>query len=375
MLINQTKSFRKLTVYSLAGMFAASMMAFGQDPSVDPAQNPPPPSSPGWHKFQTPDGPPPPTSEVPGPQQPGPQYGPPQQPGPQYNPQYGPPPQPGPQYGPPQQPQYNPQYNPGPQANPGPAPLPVPDHITLAAGTFITIRVDQYLSSDKNQAGDGFSATLARPLVADGFIVARRGEPLGGRVIDAKKAGRVKGVSHLQIALNTLTLADGHAIPVETELTSITGTTSNGRDAGAIVTTTAAGAAIGAAADWGVGAAIGAGAGLVAGTVGVLVTRGRPTVIYPESQLTFRLARAVTFSTDKAPQAFVDARTLNAPQRASMQGQPQGPPPSGYGYQGAPYPYPPPYYYGAPYYPYYWGPSFGFYWRGGGFYGRGFYRR
>jgi hypothetical protein len=230
------------------------------------------------------------------------------------------------------------------------------------------VRVDQFLSSDKNQAGDGFSATLARPLVADGLIIARRGETLGGRVVDAKKAGRVKGVSHLQVALNTLTLADGQQVPVQTELTSITGPTSNGRDAGAVLTTTATGAAIGAAADWGTGAAIGAGAGLVAGVVGVLVTRGRPTVIYPESQLTFRLAKPVTFSTEKAPQAFVDARTLNV-QRASTQGPPQGPPPPGYQGGG----YPPPYYYG-PYYPYYWGPSFGFFY-GGGYYGHGYYGR
>ncbi len=180
----------------------------------------------------------------------------------------------------------------------------------------MTVRVDQYLSSDKNKNGDAFSATLSRPLVADGLIIAPAGAIVGGHVVEAKKAGRVSGVSHLQIALNTLTLADGQQIPVESGLTSITGNTSNGRDAGAIVATTATGAAIGAAADWGTGAAIGGGAGLAAGVVGVLLTRGRPTVIYPESRLTFRLAKPVTFSTEKAPQAFADARLLNSQQRA-----------------------------------------------------------
>ena len=245
-----------------------------------------------------------------------------------------------------------------------PAPVPVPGHITLPAGTFVTVRVDQYISSDKNKNGDAFVASLARPLVANGLIISRRGATLGGHVVDAKKAGRVSGVSHLQVALNTLTLADGQQVPVETALTSITGTTSNGRDASAIVTTTAAGAIIGGAADWGRGAAIGSGAGLAAGVIGVLVTRGRPTVIYPESQLTFRLAKPVTFSTEKAPQAFADARTLNV-QRAATQQRPQGPRPS-MRYQGGSYYPPPPYYYNP--YPYYWGPSFGFYY-GGGFYG------
>jgi hypothetical protein len=337
MLTKPIKSFRRVMIYSALSLFAVSMVAFAQDPATDTAQNPPPtatqtpqpaepaqnpqPTTPGWRRFS------------------------------------------------PSSPQATPPEAPAPQADP--APRAVPGQITIPAGAFVTVRVDQFLSSDKNKAGDGFSANLSRPLVADGWVVSRRGETLGGRVVEAQKAGRVKGVSHLQITLNTLALADGQQIPIQTELTSITGPTSNGRDAGAIVTTTAAGAIIGSAADWGRGAAIGAGAGLVAGTIGVLVTRGRPTMIYPESQLTFRLAKPVTFSTERAPQAFVDASTLNT-QRAAAQGPPQGPPRARY--QGAPYP--PPYYYGPydPYYPYYWGPSFGFYYRGG-FYGRGFYGR
>jgi len=295
----------------------------GQNPPItapDPGQNPPP--TPGWHRF-TPQ-PPPPASAPPA--------------------------------------------APAPQVEE--APPAVPDHITLPAGTFLTVRVDQFLSSDKNKAGDAFSASLSRPLVAEGFVVSRRGETLGGHVVEAKKAGRVKGVSQLQISLISLTLADGQQLPIETELTNITGPTSKARDAAAIAATTVTGAAIGAAAAWGPGAAIGGGAGLVAGTIGVLVTRGRPTIIYPESQLTFRLAKPVTFSTERAPQAFVDANTANNA-RAALQPRPPA-------YEGCPAPgcapYPRPYYYGPYYpYPYYWGPSVGFFY--GGFYGHGFYGR
>jgi hypothetical protein len=231
------------------------------------------------------------------------------------------------------------------------------------------------LSSDKNQAGDGFSATLTRPLVADGVVVAQRGQIIGGRVAEAQKAGRVKGVSRLAIQLADLTLVDGQQVPIETELTSLKGPTSKARDAGAIAGTTALGAAVGGAADLGPGAAIGAGAGLIAGTVGVLLTRGRPTVIYPESVLTFRLSEPITISTDRAPQAFryVDTNQYN---RASVA---QGPPPSsGWTCKGYGWPPPPPYYYYPYYYPgpavaFWYGPSF-FY--GRGYYGRGFvYRR
>ena len=68
--------------------------------------------------------------------------------------------------------------------------------------------------------------------------------------------------------------------------------------------TTGLGAAIGAGADWGRGAAIGAGAGAAAGLIGVLVTRGQPSVIYPEQVLTFRIEQPETVSTERSPQAF-----------------------------------------------------------------------
>src|SRR4029079_18072366 len=126
----------------------------------------------------------------------------------------------------------------------------------------------------------------------------------GGRVAEAKKAGYVEGTSKLGVQLTDLTLVDGQNIPIQSQLISRNGSTSVDRDAAAIAGTTALGAAAGAAADWGRGAAIGAGAGAVLGTLGVLLTRGHPTVIYPESVLTFRVEQPITISTERAPQAF-----------------------------------------------------------------------
>jgi len=246
----------------------------------------------------------------------------------------------------------------------------------------VTVRLDQMLSSDKNQPGDGFSATLVRPLIADGVIVAQRGQLIGGKVTETQKAGRVKGVSHLGVQLTDLTLVDGQQLPIKTELSSLRGPTSNGRDAAAIAGTTVMGAAIGAAADWGPGAAIGAGAGLIASTVGVLLTRGRPTVLYPETLMTFRLAALLTISTEHAPQAF---QMVGPGGYAGGPGGGYGGGPSaqgaplprsgwnclGYGWPAPPVATAPPYYYPYPYA--YW-PSFSF-WYGPGFYGRGFYGR
>ena len=257
-----------------------------------------------------------------------------------------------------------------------PAPqMEIPPQLTLKKGSFLTVRVDQPLSSDRNQQGDPFSATLARPVVVDGVVVAERGQTLSGRVEAAEKAGRVRGTSKLALQLTDLSLVDGQQVPIQTQLIGRSGATSEGRDAGAIASTTAMGAMIGTAADWGRGAAIGAGAGAAAGIVGVLLTRGHPTVVYPETILTFRIEAPVTISTERAAQAFrwVDRDDYDRPQELERR-------PTLVRRGCGPYGCPPtaPYYYGASVYPYYhYGPSIGWYfgprfYHGGGFYfGRG----
>jgi hypothetical protein len=238
--------------------------------------------------------------------------------------------------------------------------------LTIAPGTYITIRTSQVLSSDHNQQGDPFTATLVKPVVVDGIIVADRGQVIQGRVSEAQKAGRTEGTSRLGLELTDITLVDGHQAPIRTQLVSRNGSTSVGRDAAAIGTTTALGAMIGAAAGWGRGAAIGAGAGAAAGIAGVMLTRGNPTVVYPEQVLTFQLDTPVTVSTEHAPQAFRDVGPGDYQQpndEPRMQRRP--PPPAYYGPGYGPG------YYGYPYgYPYYYGPSIGFSFGYGRFHGR-----
>ena len=235
------------------------------------------------------------------------------------------------------------------------------------------MRVDEPLSSDRNQSGDVFTATLAQPLVADGRVLARPGQRVQGGIVEAQKAGHVKGTSRLGLELTELSLADGRQIQIHTKMMQRQGDTSVGRDVAAVGTTTAVGAAIGAAADGGFGAGMGAIAGAAAGTIGVLATRGRATVVYPETLLTFRLEAPLNFDAQTA-QNFAPVSPEDYEQRAGMR---QGPPPQmrqrpGY-YNGGypPYGYPPPYY--APYPYYYGGPSV-FIYSGPRYYGRG-YRR
>lgn len=263
-----------------------------------------------------------------------------------------------------------PEQSPYPQSN-------VPPQVTIRPGTFVNIRIDQEISSDKNHPGDSFTASLAQPIIVDGIVVAQRGQTIGGRVGDAQKAGRVEGVSRLGLQLTDLTLVDGQQLPIESQFVSINGQTSHGRDAAAIGGTTAAGAAIGAAADGGLGAGIGAAAGAMASTVGVLLTRGHATVVYPETVLTFRILSPVTIATDRAPEAFRYASSSDYTAPAPPMRATYSSPSYGCGMYGCPPALPPPYYYGSSYYSGFYPafyPGFAFYSGPGLFYGRSFYR-
>ncbi len=180
-----------------------------------------------------------------------------------------------------------------PIAAPAPPPPP-PARITLTAGTLIAVRTIESLSSDRNSAGDAFSASLTQPLVVDGFVIAERGARVEGRVMDSQKAGRVKGVSDLSLQLTRIHTADGQNVAIETESFTKHGEQSIGRDAAKVGGGAALGAIIGAIAGGGKGAGIGAGIGGAAGAGDVALTRGKPVNLPSETPLNFRLRAPVT---------------------------------------------------------------------------------
>jgi hypothetical protein len=279
-------------------------------------------------------------------------------------------------YGQPQQqppyPGAQPGNQPGVQIARPPAAVPhygLPASVTLKPGAYVTVRMNQGLSSDHNQQGDLFTASLEQPIVVDGIVVAQRGQTVMGRVTQAVK---VRGHSHSSLALQltALTLADGSQANVESQMVNRSGPSMVGSQVGTVAATTATGAAVGAAAAWGTGAAIGAGAGAAVGVIGALLTPGRPTIVYPESLLTFRLNTPVTVDLTRASAAFrfVGPDEFDRPVQTTVVRRP-GPGPG-----PGPGPAPAPYYGGGPYYggPYYGGPGYYPYYPYSSWYGPGF---
>jgi len=189
---------------------------------------------------------------------------------------------------------------PAPAAAP-PAPaepaLPEPPRrVTLPAAARLLIRTQNTLSTDRNFAGDTFTAALEEPLEANGFVIAEKGAEVEGRIVRSEKAGRLEGVSSLAIELVRVNTSDGQKLSIATNLHEVRGERSRGSDAKKVGVATGIGAIIGAIAGGGKGAAIGAGVGAGAGAGTVAATRGEHAVIPSESSLSFHLKAPVEVS-------------------------------------------------------------------------------
>ncbi len=179
-------------------------------------------------------------------------------------------------------------------------PKRVPKTVTIPAGTLLTVRVDQTLSTQHNKAGDSFPATLDQPVVVDGLVIAERGSKVEGRVVEADPGGRVSGLSQIQLELIRLNTSDGQRVKVTTESFTKQGEKETKKDVAKVGAAAGIGAAIGAIAGGGKGAAIGAAIGGAAGTGGVMATRGAAAQLPAETRVSFRLREPITI-TERLP--------------------------------------------------------------------------
>ncbi len=164
--------------------------------------------------------------------------------------------------------------------------------ITIPAGTVITVRLGEPLSSKDSQAGQGFAASVAEPVVVEGKTVIRDGAGAHGTVVAAKSMGHFKGGALLEVRLDSVNI-EGKDHPIETTAVARSTKGKGKRSATIIGGGAGAGALIGALAGGGKGAAIGALAGGGAGTAGAAFTGNKEITLPAESALSFKLSQPV----------------------------------------------------------------------------------
>jgi hypothetical protein len=166
---------------------------------------------------------------------------------------------------------------------------------TVPAGTHISVRVGQEISSGSAKPGDRFDATLAHNLVINGKTIAKAGSPARGKVTAAKSSGRLHAPGQLSVRLTSVQVG-GKTLALSTGTYHIEGKSHTKSNATKIGGGTALGAVIGGIAGGGKGALIGAGAGAAAGT-GVAAATGKQEAVIPaEKMLNFTTRTAATLN-------------------------------------------------------------------------------
>ena len=145
------------------------------------------------------------------------------------------------------------------------APIPM---ATFPAGSGITIRTSAAIDTDRQRAGDSFTATLEDPLMYENRVVVARGAEIKGKITSSSESGRVLGLPELRLELTEIT-ANGKIHQLKTGEYSETGSSRGKR-----ITVTPFGPAA---------------AGPAAGPGAQIITRGQTLKIPSETILEFKL--------------------------------------------------------------------------------------
>jgi hypothetical protein len=165
--------------------------------------------------------------------------------------------------------------------------------ITLPDRTAIQVRLDQTVASDTNRSGDRFDARIDRPIVVDSATVIPEGALVKGRVVYARKAGRLRGRARLQLALASVEV-DGRTYELQTSATYRRGGNHDRRNFAFIGGGAGGGMLLGAIAGGAKGALIGGPIGAGAGIAFAYFTANKNIRLPAETLLDFELARPLS---------------------------------------------------------------------------------
>jgi hypothetical protein len=173
---------------------------------------------------------------------------------------------------------------------PGAAPVIRPADVNVAAGTNLTIRINQHISVKTSHVGDRFDGEVVDPVVGDNDrVVIPRGAPVSGVVVASHRRGHFKGSSILELRLTYLTL-NGTRYALDTQDLTQTKKGKGKRSAAFIGGGTGVGMLVGGVASGGVGLLVGGLVGAGGGTALGGLTGNRDIEIPAESIVRFKLA-------------------------------------------------------------------------------------
>ena len=168
-----------------------------------------------------------------------------------------------------------------------------PAKLVIPAGTSITVRLQQSLSSATAVPGERFEAVIDEPVMVGDQIVLPVGAPVEGHVTAVRRSGRLHHPGQLAFTLDRVTI-DQQIVNLSTARVAARGGSHKKRNWGWVGGGSGGGALIGALAAGGKGALIGGGIGAVAGTTTAFVTGKKDVTFGTERRLRFRVNQDVS---------------------------------------------------------------------------------
>ena len=173
-----------------------------------------------------------------------------------------------------------------------PPPPPPPVTAVVPAGTFLEVRLTEYLSTKTNQAGETFETQLEEDLLVGGQLLSPEGSRVIGRLIHVKKSGKVEGLAQMEMDLQKIFVGD-QEYPLKSNSLNFEAAATKTEDAKKVGIGAGIGALVGAIAGGKKGAAVGTAVGAGAGTGAVLATSGEEVEFKIEHLFLFTLERDV----------------------------------------------------------------------------------
>jgi hypothetical protein len=160
--------------------------------------------------------------------------------------------------------------------------------ITIPSGTMVAVRMIDSISTETDQVGQTFKASLDAPVIVNGETVIPRRADAFVKIADVKTSGQVTGKPELKLQLDSIVL-DGKRYTIDSNVflqegVSQTKQTAKKAGLGALI-----GAGIGAVAGGKKGAAIGAGVGAGGGVAVEAASKNEQVKIESETRIDFRL--------------------------------------------------------------------------------------
>jgi hypothetical protein len=210
------------------------------------------------------------------------------------------------------------------QQQPPPAPLPVPmeppptaipppaepphapeppqktfEEFVLQSGSVIGLQTETRLTSETARVEDRVDARVTRDVKFGDHVAIPAGTHVVGSVMQVDRGGKFKETAKLGIRFNTLVMADGTRVPINTDTIIRSGEAPGNSTAAKVGGGAVAGTILGALLGGAKGAAIGGAAGAGAGSAAVAAGDRNAATLPAGTPMTVRLLSPVTITTEK----------------------------------------------------------------------------